>query len=252
MRNIWKQNQWNTNKFITRLRLRKGAEYKPVIQGANAKCSECTVRAQRGQCVHSVQRVNKEFLCSLHGRNPNQSQAATRLLWPTTATCSRTSGQSCDPNGYGQQVSQPWRAPRQRRLAQRAPPSSDGGLLTKKRRQVRDGFQEQLCVYWLVGRQRLEFVLQQKRHGPAVWTAAASGSRLERTRNSFSVVVPFQMGGETTETPITFVLLQQVRDYTRLWGKKTHTYTTINLLRYELCFIILRQGLFLTTEVVER
>lgn len=122
---------------------------------------------------------------------------------------------------------------------------------------MRDGFQEQLCVHRRVGRQRLELVLQQKRHGPAVRTAAAAASGWKEPGTLFvCVVVPFQMGGETSEAPITFVLLQQVRNYTRVWGeekkKKTHTYTTINLLRYELCFIILRQGLFLTTEVVER
>lgn len=73
----------------------------------------------------------------------------------------------------------------------------------------------------------------------------------EKKTNPELFFFPFQMGGETPEAPITFVLRQQVRNYTCGW-KKPHTYTTIYLLRYELCFIILRQGLFLTTEVVER
>lgn len=74
------------------------------------------------------------------------------------------------PTRHEEQVGQrvkPW--PRRQRLrAPRAPPTSGGSILTEKRRKVGDGFQEQLRVHRLVRRQRLELVVQQKSHGPAV------------------------------------------------------------------------------------
>lgn len=120
-------------------------------------------------------------------------------------------------------------APTQRLRAPRAPPTSGGSILTEKRRKVGDGFQEQLRVHRLVRRQRLELVVQQKSHGPAVWgkkerkkRRVARQSRaalaLQRTRNSF-FFFPFQMGGEATAAPITFVLLQQVGNSTQARGK---------------------------------
>lgn len=57
------------------------------------------------------------------------------------------------------------------------------------------------------------------------------------------------MGGDAPAAPITAVLLKQVGSSTQGCEKATQGQKT-SLLRYELYFIILRQGLLSTTAVV--
>lgn len=68
-------------------------------------------------------------------------------------------------------------------------------VLAEKRWQVRDGLQKALGVHRLVRRKRFELVIQQKRHDPAVKTAAETTAAAEQERIQTRNCAPRGGGG---------------------------------------------------------